>query len=180
MAGIKHPGKRISSVARAEYLLARGDPRAAAACARRVLRHDPEQIGCLEVLARSLWQLGLYDSLLVTIATLTRLNPYEPGYHELRGAALQALGRLGEAVKAFARATPKSDIAGASVQELRNWQETVIADMIRDDEVFRIAYARDPESACRERGFEFLTECRPGDTWLAKSEAQTALYSRPS
>ena len=168
------------SVARAEYLLASGDPKAALASARQVLRRDREQVGALEVLAKAQWQLGRYPDLLVTLATLIRLNPYEPGYFALRGAVYQSLGRVGDAVREFARAGEAVETSGASVEELREWQGAVIAQLLNDDPVFRTHYAQDPEEACRLRGFEFLPDYRVGETWLAKPAAQTALHTRPS
>ncbi|MFI5386915.1 MAG: tetratricopeptide repeat protein [Fimbriimonadales bacterium] len=171
---------RRPTVARAEYLLSIGDAKAAHSCARRLLRRDPAQIGALEVLAKSLWQLSRYDDLLVSLTTLVRLNPYEPGYHALRGAAYQALGRTGEAIKSFARAATDSETASACVEELRDWQGTVIAGMLRDDLVFRTHYAQDREDACRSRGFEFLPDYKPGESWLAKPQSQLAAFTRPS
>jgi tetratricopeptide (TPR) repeat protein len=182
-AVLEQPGKRRSrkpSLARAEYLLSIGDAKAALSCSRSVLRDDRSQIGALEVAAKSLWQLARYDELLLTLSTLVRLNPYEPGYHALRGAVYQALGRTGEAIKSFARAGNGSETASASIEELREWQSALIADMLVDDVVFRIHYAQDPESACRARGFEFLPNYSAGESWLAKPQAQLAAFTRPS
>jgi tetratricopeptide (TPR) repeat protein len=182
-ADIEQPRKRKSakpSLARAEYLLSSGDPAGAIATARGILRKDRTQVGALELLAKALWQLARYEDLLVTLSTLVRLNPYEPGYHSLRGAVYQALGRTGEAIKCFARVGEHSETAGASVEELRDWQGTLIADLIRDDAVFRAHYAQDPEDACRARGFEMLPDYRAGESWLRKPQAQVAAYTRPS
>ena len=180
---LEEPGKRIirkPTLARAEFLLSSGDAKGAIVCARSILHCDPNQVGALEVLAKSLWQVGKHDDLLVTLTTLIRLNPYEPGYHALRGAVYQALGRTGEAIKSFARAGAESETASACVEELRDWQGTLIADMLRDDIVFRTHYAQDPEAACRARGFEFLPEYRAGESWLATPHAQLATFTRPS
>ena len=180
-AVLEHPGKRKNSkptLARAEYQLSIGDAKSAYISARALLRRDSSQVGALEVLAKSLWQLSRYDELLVSLSTLIRLNPYEPGYHALRGAVYQALGRTGEALKSFSRVN--SDVASASIQELREWQGTLIAEMLQDDLVFRTHYAQDPESACRARGFEFLPNYNAGESWLAKPQAQLASFTRPS
>lgn len=181
-AVLKQPGRRkppTPSLARAEFLLSIGNAKDAIACSRYVLRQNPEQVGALEVLAKGLWQLSKYNDLLLTLTTLVRLNPYEPGYHSLRGAVYQALGRTGEAIKCFARAE-ESDMASASVDELREWQGSLIADMLAEDIVFRTHYAQDPEAACRARGFEFLPNYRTRDSWLAKPQAQLAAFTRPS
>lgn len=177
------PSKRRSpkaTLARAEYLLSKGDARAAITCSRRILRRDASQVGALEVLAKALWQLSRYDELLVTLTTLVRLNPYEPGYFALRGATYQALGRVGEAIRSFARAGAESETASASVEELRSWQGGVIADLLHDDLVFRTHYAQDPEEACKARGFEFLPGFHAGESWLAKPQSQAAVFIRPS
>lgn len=169
---------RKPTLARAEYLLSSGDPNAAAQCARQILREDASQIGALEVLAKAQWQLSSYNDLLVTLRTLVRLNPYEPGYHALRGAVFQALGHTGEAIKSFARG--ESETSAASIEELREWQGSLIATLLRDDPVFRTHYAQDAEEACRSRGFEFLPNFKPGESWLAKPHAQLAAFTRPS
>ena len=182
-AVLEQPGKRKGpkpTLARAEYLWSIGDAKSAIACARSILQRDASQVGALEVLAKALWQLSRYDELLVSLQTLIRLNPYEPGYHALRGAALQALGRVGEAIKCFARAGKDLDSALASIEELRLWQETLIAEMLREDAVFRAHYAQNPEEACHIRGFEFLSEYRTGESWLAKPDSQAIAFTRPS
>lgn len=182
-AVIGQPGKRKlhkPTLTRAEYLLRNGDPKAAITCARKLLKQDSEHLGALEVLAKSLWQLSRYDELLATLSTLVRLNPYEPGYFALRGAVYQALGRTGEAIKSFARAGLDSETASASIEELRDWQGTLIADMLREDLVFRTHYAQDPAAACRARGFEFLPDYKVGESWLASQQAQLAAFTRPS
>lgn len=182
-AVLEQPGKRRGAkptLARAEFLLASGNPKGALAAARLIVKEDASQIGALEVSAKALWQLARYDDLLTTLRTLVRLNPYEPGYHALRGAVYQALGRVGEAIKAFARAAEHSETASASVEELRDWQSTLIADLIRDDQVFRTHYAQDPDAACRARGFEMLPDYKAKESWLAKPQAQAAVFTRPS
>jgi tetratricopeptide (TPR) repeat protein len=183
IAVLEHPAKRKGvkpTLARAEFLLSSGQAREACQCARTLLKSDAAQVGALEVLAKALWQLSRHDELLATLATLVRLNPYEPGYHSLRGAVHQAQGRTGEAIKCFARATDHSETARASIEELRDWQGTLIADLLRDDLVFRTHYAQDAEGACRARGFEFLPDYRIGESWLAKPKAQAAAFTRPS
>jgi tetratricopeptide (TPR) repeat protein len=182
-AVVKQPARRKgarATLARTEFLLSSGDPKQAITCARQLLREDRSQIGALEVLAKALWQLSRYDELLTTLSTLIRLNPYEPGYYSLRGAAYQAMGRTGEALKSFARAAEHSDIASASVDELREWQGSLISELIREDVVFKTHYAQDPEEACRARGFEFLPDYRTGESWLANPQSQAAVFTRPS
>jgi tetratricopeptide (TPR) repeat protein len=166
------------SLARAEHLLAAGDVKGAILSAKRVLGRDRDQIGALEVLAKALWQMGRYDELLAALATMIRLNPYEPGYHALRGAVYQAVGRTGEAIKSFARAD--SETSAASVEELREWQGEIIARLLGEDPVFKAHYTQNPEEACQARGFEFLADFNPGESWFLKPQAQAAIHTRPS
>src|SRR5580700_1569148 len=66
-----------------------------------LLTEDDSHVGALELLAKAQWQSGVYDELLQTLSRLIRLNPYEPGYHALKGAALQCLGRYDDAIRSF-------------------------------------------------------------------------------
>jgi len=182
-AVIEQPSRRRGpkpTLARAEYLLSAGDPENAILASRGILRGDPEHLGALEVLAKALWQLSRYDELLVALESMVRLNPYEPGYHGLRGAVYQALGRTGEAIKSFTRAGADSETANAAIEELRDWQTSLIADLLRDDVVFKAHYAQDPEAACQARGFEFMPDFKPGESWLANPYAQAMAFTRPS
>jgi tetratricopeptide (TPR) repeat protein len=171
-----HIRKELS---RAELCLGSGDAAGACDVVRAILRADPEHIGAQEVLARAEWQLARYRELLATLSVLIRLNPYEPGYHALAGSAYQALGAVANAIRCFARAE-NSPTAGAAIEELRSWQETLVAELLREDPSFQIAYARDPANACRERGFDFAESLAPQKSWFATAEAQSFLYSRPS
>ncbi len=137
--GRERPGvaKRLSL---AEILLARGESSACADQVRSILAEDSTHVGAMELLAKALWQTCEFEHLLPLIDRLIVLNPYEPGYHSLRGLALQALGRYGEAARALARA-PESANALANLQD---WQAGIIASLIQEDAVFRAAYAQDP------------------------------------
>src|ERR1044072_139790 len=170
-AVLQQPRKRKAikpTLPRAEYLLSSGDPLSASVCSRSILREDASQIGALEVLAKAQWQLSQYSDLLVTLRTLIRLNPYEPGYHALRGAVYQALGNTGEAIKCFAR--DESATASASIEELREWQSSLIATLLQEDTVFRTHYAQDPEEAGPVSGVEILAHLRHGGSVLGHEE----------
>src|SRR5437868_6340463 len=92
------------ALGKAELCLKIGQVDRCVAETQSILADDPSHVAALEVLAKALWQAGDCDALLATIDRLLELNPYEPGYHSLRGAALQSTGKLGEAVRAFSRA----------------------------------------------------------------------------
>lgn len=64
---------------------------------RKVLEHDPEHIGALEVSAQALWFEGRFEEVVKTTSQLLMLNPDEPGYRYTRGMALMSLGKLTQA-----------------------------------------------------------------------------------
>lgn len=147
-------------VERGEGLLAQGDVASAASTLRRVLAQSPTHIGAMEALAKAYWRLSDFESLLPLIERMVALNPYEPGYHALRGGALQGLGRYGDAVRSFERSSDPS--SQAAIDELHAWQYQLIAALLSSDSEFQLAYARDPQAACESRGFSFAgTENRP-------------------
>ncbi len=131
----------------------------------RILKEDPNHLGALEIYAKALWQQRRWPALLSALDRLICLNPYEPGYHLLRALALECQGRFGEAVQAYARAGAEEQ-ASASIEDLREWQSMIVADLLREDPVFQVQYARNPHEACRSRGFEFLPD-RPVKKWAA-------------
>lgn len=159
--------------------MASGDARTAAQLARALLRRDPEQIGALELLAKAQWRLADYDGLMGTLATLVRLNPYEPGYLALKGAVHQAHGRTGEALRCYARAGAADPTAADAIVELRAWQETLIADLLQIDPNFRAEYEQDPARACAARGFDFVEDFKPTASRLASVPPQVQ-FLRPS
>lgn len=168
----------------ATRLLTLGRYREALSEAREVLRLDPSHVGALEVAAKTEWHLGAYEPLLDTLDRLIGLNPYEPGYHALRGATLQALGRCGEAVRAFERCAatpgPERDRARAQVAELESWEHSLIADLLREDRVFRAEYAHNPREACQRRGFEFASAPTSTAESAVVATSPVVSYARPS
>lgn len=166
---------------RAERALNRGEAGRALADVTKLLTRDSRHLGALEVLAKAQWATGQYADLQGTLDRLVTLNPYEPGYHALRGAVCQQLGRCGEAIRAYRRAV-EQDRSWASrvsdaVRELESLQAGLIADLHREDPVFRAAYRRDPVAACRQRGFEVTAS--PARTWPTE-RPQPRIQARPS
>jgi hypothetical protein len=146
-------------LARAEAALSNRDALEAERIARRVLRTDARHVAALEVLARAQWQQNRFEDLIASTTRLIRLDPYEPGYRLLQGAAYQCLGRFGDATRAYASIPPDVPEHSRSMQlvsELRQWQSSLVSTLLDEDPVFRAEYARDPRGACQSRGFEFL------------------------
>lgn len=154
--------------------------------AQQILSRDSNHLGGLELLARAWWRQGEFEKGLDALRHLIRLNPYEPGYHYLRGSSLQALGHYGEAIRAYARCLESDSeslrtSAAVSIRELEGWQENVIAEMLQSDATFRAEYAQDPMGACHRRGFAFCAEDTAAAAQLAATrEAAVEIWVRPS
>jgi tetratricopeptide (TPR) repeat protein len=157
------PGSASRELVRGEKALESGNLALALCAAKSILRRDRDHLGALELLARVQWRQSRFEPMLETIRHLVRLNPYEPGYHYLRGCALQSLGHSGAAIQAFSRCLEsQSDglrrSAAQAIRELESWQESLVADMLREDAAFRSAYRNDPMRACHKLGFRFAAE----------------------
>ncbi len=164
-------------LARADLSLTMGDASSCADQAREILAQDKDHVGALEVLAKALWQTCEFSELMVVIDRLMELNPYEPGYHSLRGAAYQAMGRYGDAVRAMVRGNGSD--GGQSLAELQDWQADLVAALLQEDSVFRAHYSQNPERACLDRGFAFANA--PTSTkWVSERLSSELLYTRPS
>jgi tetratricopeptide (TPR) repeat protein len=174
-----------SRLSRGETELENGHYQAALAQARVILRSDPNHLGALELQARAHWRQGDYAQALDALRHLIRLNPYEPGYHFLRAGALQAQGHYGEAVRAYARCLngeneTLAQSAAAAIRQLEDWQEGVIAELLKEDACFRAEYAQDAMAACRKRGFAFAAEDAKTALDMAAVQLPAAEYGRPS
>jgi len=173
-------------LAEGESSLEAGDYASAIECARTILARDSNHLGGLELLARAHWRSGNFELGLDALRHLIRLNPYEPGYHYLRGGALQALGHYGEAIRAYSRCLESENdtlktSAAVAIRELERWQEGVIAELLNSDRTFRADYSQDPIAACKRRGFAFCAEEVAASTQLAATrEAPAETWIRPS
>lgn len=163
---------------RANTQLKVGDPASAARTAQHILSQDQSHLGALETLAKSLWRQGSFEEVLATLDKAIALNPYEPGYHAMKASAYQSMGRYGEAISEFQRA---SDLPGTeeALRELQVWQAGLVADLLKIDTVFRAAYAQDPAKACEAKGFKFV-EGPAQDTWYPAQSDRAWTYTRPS
>lgn len=166
----------------AEAALSLGNTSIAIERAEAVIAMDPTHLPGLEVLAKAIWQVGDLPRVAGICETMIRLNPYEPGYFALLGAAYQSLGRVGSAIAALSRSVELDGGAEKSVvamlSGLRRFQADLIAELLHEDALFRTQYRRDPIEACRARGFEI----DPPAQAVVRSETSqpSRAVSRPS
>ena len=140
-----------------------------------VLAEDADHIGAMEVAAKALWSLQNFEALEVLMTRMIHLNPFEPGYHSLRGMALRAMGQYGEAAKELSR----DPNAQKALEDLEGFQANLIRDILAQDPAFSAAYAKDPAEALRERGFHF--EARDAAfAWVAANEITVSAFARPA
>ena len=138
-------------VKKAERLLNLNEFEQASSLVCSVLSETPDNLGALEVQAKLQWKQQDFRALVRTTARLIVLNPFEPGYHGLRGMALRALGLYGEAAKSLER----DPNAAKQLLDLECFQAALIKDTIKHDQVFAAKYAKDPVKALTEKGFYF-------------------------
>ena len=123
----------------------------ASSLVQSVLAETHDHLAALEVQARLLWKQEDFKSLIRTTGKLIALNPFEPGYHGLRGMALRALGMYGEAARSLAR----DPNASQQLADLEAFQASLVKETIKHDPVFAAQYAKDPVKAVTEKGFYF-------------------------
>ena len=138
-------------IAKAERCLTKNEFEHAGSFIQTALSESSDHLAALEVQARILWKQQDYRGLVRTTAKLITLNPFEPGYHGLRGMALRALGLYGEAAKSLER----DPNATKQLQDLECFQAALIKDTIKHDAVFAAKYAKDPVKALTDKGFYF-------------------------
>jgi tetratricopeptide (TPR) repeat protein len=130
--------------------LQKGKYTAAMLTCSRLLDADPTHLGALELLAKCLWVKQDFVALEQATRRLIALNPYEPGYFGLRGMALRALGRYGEAAHALRRDPGSVN----HLADLEAFQTSLVRDLIEQDAVFAAQYAKSPELATKAKGLE--------------------------
>jgi hypothetical protein len=162
-------------IARAETQLRNSDLLAARESAAIVLASDCHHMGGLEIMAKILWRMEDFVCLERTTNMLIALNPFEPGYHGLRGMALRALGRYGEAAKSLARDPNAAD----ALRDLEGFQANLVRDIIAQDPLFAATYAADPERALTERGFHF-EEKAAAHAWVSANVSTVSSFARRS
>lgn len=137
------------AITRGERKLREGDAPRARELARRVLARDADSLGALELLGRAALRLSEPREAAWAAARLLAINPYDPGYHSLRGLALQAQGLFAPGGRALGR-DPR---AGLALGALEADQEDLVADLVRTDPRFARRLAAAPARTLREEGF---------------------------
>lgn len=138
-------------IKKAERHLLRNELEQASSFVSAVLSETSDHLAALETQAKLQWKQQDFRALVRTTARLIILNPFEPGYHGLRGMALRALGLYGEAAKELER----DPNAAQQLLDLECFQAALIKDTIKHDQVFATKYAKDPVRALTEKGFYF-------------------------
>jgi hypothetical protein len=128
----------------------KGKREAAMLICSQLLEADPTHLGALELMAKCLWAKQDFVSLEQVTRRLIALNPFEPGYFGLRGMALRALGRYGEAVHALRRDPGSVN----HLADLEAFQASLVRDLIEQDAVFAAQYAKSAELATKGKGLE--------------------------
>lgn len=135
---------------------------AAARLAQRLLRKDPGHLCALEYLLEAQWHLGQLERVVSTATRLIAINPMEPCYYLLKGAALFSLNRPGVAMPCLRRALQLAQPGPlrAHVEqyaELINvWQGVILAELIGDNPALRAEFRRAPEATCQRFGLDFV------------------------
>jgi tetratricopeptide (TPR) repeat protein len=147
-----------------------------------ILSSDSAHLPAIEIKAKNLWRMGRFDQALSQIDQAIALYPFDPGYHFLRGDCLQQLLRFGEAVLAFERCLDADDSrlkqeAESRIQDLEEWQEQLVAELLRSDVNFRREYTHDAPQLLRAHGFAFSTALI---VRREQPELRQALWARPS
>jgi tetratricopeptide (TPR) repeat protein len=169
---------RKLQLSRSELALSLGEHQQAVHLADLLLADDSSFLPALEIKAKALWKAGRHQDLVPTLDTLIRLHPYEPGYHALKGAALQALGRYREAKTSLIRGQGLPGTSEA-LQDLELWQVRLVSELLDTDPVFRASFMQNPQDACAKRGFEYLPDGAV-EGWNPSSTESAFSYPRPS
>jgi tetratricopeptide (TPR) repeat protein len=148
----------------------------------RILISDPGHLPALEVKSKALWRMGQFEAALKSLDKAVALNPFDPGYHFLKGDCLQSLQRNGEALEAFERCR---SCAGGNLAEqteirikaLQDWQSAVAGELACSDAGFRRQVELDPVAAMAQLGFKVSSKQA---VVQAKSMQSPAIWARPS
>ncbi len=143
--------RMATQIAKAERHLAKNEIELASSLVQSVLSESNDHLAALEIRAKLLWKQQEFRSLVRTTERLIVLNPFEPGYHSLRGMALRALGMYGEAAKSLER----DPNAAKHLLDLECFQAALIKDSLKHDAIFAAKYAKNPVEALTQRGFYF-------------------------
>jgi tetratricopeptide (TPR) repeat protein len=162
-----------SDLLQAERLISKGQSGDAETILQSILVADSKHLGAMEMLSKLFWKSERYSELEQISQNMIALNPFEPGYFSLRGMALRALGRYGEAAKCLARDPAAEDL----LRDLEAFQVNLVRDLISTDPVFATSYSQDPERAMTTRGFHFESR-EEALQWVSEHTPVVRSYAR--
>lgn len=158
---------------------ARGEFSNAESLCAEFLADKPDHFAAMELHAKYLWETGKFAETVKTLDRLIEVNPYEPGYHCLKGMSLRCLGKFGPALRSL-RVGIVAPGARAAISEALTWQGSLINEMRRSDRTFALAEKRDPAKALRQYGFEPSEVDRPARRLQQGRERLPQRNARPS
>ncbi|HEY3782152.1 MAG TPA: CDC27 family protein [Fimbriimonadaceae bacterium] len=148
----------------------------------RILVSDPGHLPALEVKSKALWRMGQFEAALKSLDKAIALNPFDPGYHFLKGDCLQGLSRNSEALDAFERC--RSCASGNLAQQtelrikaLQDWQSAVAGELACSDAAFRMQLEANPVAAMAQLGFKVSSKQA---SVQAKPMQSPGFWARPS
>jgi len=148
----------------------------------RILASDPSHLPALEVKSKALWRMGQFDAALKSLDKAIALNPYDPGYHFLKGDCLHSLMLNSEALEAFerCRSCANGNLAAQTevrIKALQDWQSAVAGELACSDGDFRRQFELNPVAAMAQLGFRVSSKQA---TVQAKSLQIPGIWARPS
>ena len=148
----------------------------------RILEECRDHLPALELKSKALWRNKDFAGAIEAISKAIAINPGEPGYYFLRGDCLQNLSRYADAVHDFERCRETGDEklrreAETRLLLLSEWQEGIVAELLRADPSFSRSYAADPQATMKAFGFAFAEATT--ETQVHHAELPS-LWARPS
>jgi len=148
----------------------------------QILADDSRHLPALELKIKCQWRLGQYEAALDGLGKALALNPYDPGYHFLKGDCYQNLLCYGEALDCFERCRQGDDPELAAQAEVRlkgleEWQSGLMGELLRSQPQLAARFRKDP-GEIQKYGF------RPADAQMTESVlarlASPSMWARPS
>lgn len=150
-----------------------GDLKTASVHLNAFLQSEPDHLGALELLAKSLWQLEMFAEVIPICDQMSRLHPAENGYLELKAMSLRALGHFGACAKILERIHSTRLLA-----DVESCQAHLVKGLIEHDPKFAFEFQRDAKSCFEKHGFYFANANAAKD-WLIENTKNGSRVSRP-
>ncbi len=157
-------------------------PAAALVLCNQILADDATHLPAIELKIKCQWRLGLYEDALQGLDQALSLNPYDPGYHFLKGDCHQNLLRYGDALESFQRCRQGDDPDLAAQAEVRmkgleEWQASLMDELLRSQPQLVAKFQSDPAELL-SYGFR-PCEAKMSETVMARL-ASPSMWARPS